>query len=200
MAYRTSYNGGGASLANGTAVNQNLVWNGSAWVASTYFALSYSLVDYMTHLAVFVINAGNFTTGALFNVTRDAKITGVYFYWAGAVARTLRCKLWDSDGVTVLATVDVAVNGAGYYTGTFGAPVVVSTALSTKWYAATVWETSGAEYTRYNAFAGVGVIPVFPFFDSALLWHNWNGFGAGDLYPTGSGVEFFPVQPILVAN
>lgn len=81
-------------------------------------------------------NAGaNVTTNASSSITMGNTVfatdgslvmTGIRFWWDGAGARTVRLSLWDGVTDTKLATVDVAANGAGSYTGTFASPVTLT--------------------------------------------------------------------------
>lgn len=160
----------------------------------------FSYVDFITQNGVFDAPAGNFTTGIGFQVTQSSIITGVRFYWAGIAARTIKCSLWNPAG-TNIATVDVATNGVGMYTGTFGAPQTIAPAPAPGQGPAGNWKTSiyeksGTVYTRFNG--SVAQLPLVPWLLGPSLFLTQTGFFvAGDANPTGTSAEKYTAQPIF---
>ena len=153
----------------------------------------FSIPDYLSAAQTFVINAGSWTVGCAFNPTQEVTITGVRFYWVGAPARTIRCKIWSAAGA-VLASVDQVTAGAGLYNGVFATPLVCPIENNGS-YKASCWDTSATDYTR---FASTPIVfPAGQFVNGKLIFRNVNAFAAGDANPTGSGVEFFAIAPIV---
>lgn len=143
--------------------------------------------------------AGSNTTGTLFFARR----TGVYcnggrFYWGGAVARTIRVTLWKS-GVGAVATVDVAVAGAGIYTGRFASPYPIDGASN--WFI-TFWETTGAEY-QFSSSIPNGTLR----YPSGIQQREYqyitiirgDVFGGGNAIPNlGSGpTTYYLIEPLI---
>jgi hypothetical protein len=109
-------------------------------------------VHEITTAAAESVTAADNTTGVNFIAARTSQTcTGVRFYWPEATARTIRCKLWEWNNATALASVDVTTSGsAGYFTGTFASAVSLDT---TKGYQVSVYQTGGNVVL-------VGVLPV----------------------------------------
>lgn len=145
--------------------------------------------------------AGSNTTGTLF----FARQAGVYcqggrFYWGGVVARTIRVTLWGSISGSV-ATVDVAVPGAGLYEGRFATSQLINGFEN--WFI-TIWETTGAEYqnaapiTTFTLRYGPGIqmrnYPLHTCIQTAS--------GAGNTIPTISpgANAYYLVEPIVSSN
>jgi hypothetical protein len=123
-------------------------------------------------------------------------VRGVRFYWAGAPARTIKGVLWSAAGA-VLANASVVTAGAGIYQVVFGAPVACPIALNGS-YKCSVWDTSATDYTRFASTPNTFPVPATTaFVNGSLMFRNCNAFAAGDANPTGSGVEFFAVEPLL---
>jgi hypothetical protein len=158
----------------------------------------FSPVDYMTGQSTFVRNGGNFTTGLAFQVTQACTITGVRFYWVrNASDRTVKCSIFNGSG-TNLATVDVSVTSTGIYIATFASSLSVTQAdaTGTNTLKVGVWDKSGNDYTRFSG--NPAIVPVFTFIGGPkVIWKNWNAFAAGDASPTGSGTEYYPVEPVF---
>lgn len=163
-------------------------------------ALWFSPVDHMMAGGAPNVNGGNNSVGVAFGVLapRSLTVTGVRFYWPGAVARTVKCALRNNAGV-VLASVDVTVNAAGYYTGVFAVPqVITQEAGASAVYKASVWEKSGTEYPRFNA--DPSNHPAFKFLGArGLVWVSWSRYAGGDADPTAVAAEYYPVEPVIAA-
>jgi len=126
---------------------QTLRYNGSAWApwAPTLYTASQHIADYVARGgAAPSLSAGSYTTGCAFYFTTDATITGAQFYWpGGAGALTVKVSLWRDT--TRLSIVNVSVNAAGVYTGTFGASTSVTGTDHNRRYMVTIWENSGTK-------------------------------------------------------
>ncbi len=146
--------------------------------------------------------AGNFTVGTGFQVNTTQIVTGVRFYWPGAPAVTIRCKLWNGAGVE-MASVDVATSGAGKYSGAFASAQSLAVIASlTQRYKVSIWETTGANYTRWGGSVSPAIYPALPNYGSqGMFWKTFAQFAAGNAHPGGdnTGVEWFPVEPIFSA-
>lgn len=139
--------------------------------------------------------SGNFTTGGQFQISRALSCTGVRFYWQSVGgARTVRCKVWQ--GGVALASVDIAVNASGVYTGTFAAPVSPD---PYEFFYATVWETTGANYIDAKVAGSIiDDLPINPFCYAQLLTVFSNV--AGDHIPNNSSPnELYPVEPVFAS-
>ena len=155
--------------------------------------VNYSAVDNVVTVTPLNLS-GNFTVGTEFCVTPGAAITitGVRFYWAGGAA-TVRCKIWEAAGQ--LATVDLAVGGAGYFSALFATPYALPTSKFNKSLHATVWNS--ANYPKVSA-AEEAWYPARPFYDGArIFWKHWGKYAIGDANITSSEIGCFPVEPIL---
>jgi len=141
--------------------------------------------------------AGDFSTAYKFYFTDSpGEITGIRFYWDGAGGPfTVRCRLYDNAGA-VLATVDVAVNAAGVYTGLF-ATAVATTTFTVYW--TSMYETTGAFNQR--GIAALATTPVPPAFVGNGMIFLDSGFAAGDNGGTAAITSalpniIYPVVPI----
>lgn len=149
------------------------------------------------------LGAGSFTTGSQFGIFGSGRtITGVNVYWGGG-ATTLKGSLWDVATTTRLASGTLAVAGAGVYQIPFGTPYVVPSSQIIKTMVATVWDTSGTNYTRiaqsaFTAFPG-GTTVTNPFIGGAYMqWVGFKSFAAGDTFPSSAATtEYYPVEPII---
>lgn len=149
------------------------------------------------------LTAGNFTVGSGFQVNTTQVCTGVRFYWPGAPAVTIRCKLWSPAGAQ-LATVDVATSGAGKYSGVFATAqsLAVIASLSTR-YKVSIWETTGTSYARWSGGVAPAIYPTLPNHGSqGMFWKTFAQWAAGDAHPGGdnAGVEWFPAEPIFATT
>lgn len=150
--------------------------------------------------------SGNDTVGIYFYAIANATITGMKVYWGGP-ATTLRARLWTNANTTSVATATLAVSGSGLYTISFASPFAASA-----WtlYAASVYDTSGTNYTATNNTpatdftnlwpgAGIGTVT-----DNGGIYYTSNGsgsvvgrFSAGDAFPSTAGANtVYAVSPI----
>lgn len=147
--------------------------------------------------------AGSFTVGTGFQVNKSQTVIGVRFYWPGAPAVTIRCKLWDGAGVE-MASVDVVTAGAGKYSGTFATAQTVTTLASlTTRYKVSIWETSGTNYARWGGSVSPAIYPTLPNYGSpSMFWKTFAQWAAGNAHPGGdnTGVEWFPVEPVFTPS
>jgi hypothetical protein len=148
------------------------------------------------------LTGGDFTVGTGFQVNTSQIVTGIRFYWPGAPAVTIRCRLWDGAGAG-LASVDVVTAGIGKYTGTFATPVTIPVIASlTLRYKVSIWETTGTNYARWSGGVSPAIYPVLPNFASQFsFWKTFAQWAAGNAHPGGdnTGVEWFPVEPVFSA-
>lgn len=167
-------------------------------VSEEQLPMFFDILEWMRDSTTPVMNAGNFTVGCAFQPTKSTTIIGIKFFWSGAVARTVKCALRNTTGA-LLASVNVVTSGAGYYTGTFGTPQVINpVGEGQNTFKASVYDTSATEYPRWATAPSRN--PTFPFIGGAnIVFVNLNAFAAGDANPTGSGAEFYPVEPVLAA-
>lgn len=71
------------------------------------------------------LSAGNYTVSTRYELDGQGLLSfsGVRFYWPGGVgAKTIKCALWVTSSASLVASVNVAVNAAGLYVGTFASP------------------------------------------------------------------------------
>lgn len=146
------------------------------------------------------LTGGSFTVGIGFQVNAPQVCTGVRFYWPGAPAVTIRCKLWSPAGAQ-LATVDVVTSGAGKYSGVFATAqsLAVIASLSTR-YKVSIWETTGTSYARWSGGVAPAIYPTLPNHGSqGVFFKTFAQWAAGDAHPGGdnAGVEWFPTEPIF---
>lgn len=140
--------------------------------------------------------AGSFTTGATYVFKRRVKINGIRFVWAGGAA-TIRATLYRFTSGAVLATVDLAVGGAGIYIATFGAAYTIAAAEVGQYLTCAIWQTAGTAYSRYTSgMAEAGVAAPYPVARSCLVKENPIRFVAGNASPGGVAVtEWYAVEP-----
>jgi hypothetical protein len=146
-----------------------------------------------------VSRAGNFTVGMSCIPSRALTCTGVRFFWQTAgSAKTVRCRVYGTSGS--LASVDVAVNATGIYTGTFASPLNLTAYAALQ---VSAWETTGARYTDV-------IHTVFSNLTSDLRLNytahpyifvtQHNRFKAGDASPDSNAPnEGYAVEPIVDA-
>lgn len=131
-------------------------------------------------------------------------VSGARFVWPGALgALIVKVQLWDSAGVS-LASVTVAVNAAGEYIATFGAPVLMTTAHAFENLVVSMYETTGVwNINAPTNFGFFGESPFGPWNAAPNLWLDKNvdaGLAGGDAYPQfqNDGTPI-PIEPIIVA-
>lgn len=171
-------------------------------------ALTWSPVDYWLAKASALLSqdAGNYTSGNVFDVIRPVSISGARFYWHGG-ARTLRVRLWDNAGAS-LASVDVVVPGPGVYTATFAAPVAIATTgPSNSKYTISYYDLSGAaQYTRIaaNAYAiapGSASWPTVNWIARSVVMGFYRGYynpATGDSFPNSEIGNTYLIEPTIV--
>lgn len=140
-------------------------------------------------------NGANSTAGYPFMPIHALNCTGARFYWASAVAGTVRVRLYNAAGAPIAgAVVDVPVNGIGDYTATF--PDAINLSPLTRYWI-TTWLTSGAGWTGGISGGSAGRFLVAP-----QTMRGWvrqagvcNSNGGGDVVPTAALVI---EQPMLL--
>jgi hypothetical protein len=139
------------------------------------------------------VSAGDFTLGVQFCAIRAGQTcVGVRFYWGGAVARTIKVGLYK-NGTGLMASSTVAVSGAGIYSASFAAVAIDGTS---DWYAS-IYETSGAEYTVHVTISAR--VPARPTLLAYVLIQG-GGYAGGDAEPssgTRPATDSFLVEPIV---
>jgi hypothetical protein len=149
---------------------------------------------------------GDYTVGLSFRPIRSGlQVSGIRFRWpGGAGALTCKAKLYTSDSFTtyqtqstlVEAITGIAVNADAVIEVNFAAPLTLNT---NKWYAATLWETSGAKFIQYDA-PGSYDLPGPPTVDPAGLIYYHDVYGIGDAGPSqGSGNSYRAIIPVVSA-
>lgn len=202
-------------LSAGATTNQVLQYDGYKFKAATATSsgaseFAWTLRNYYDNLA---LNKGagsaNEVHGSAFFFTSAATVTGAQFYWGDATSKTIRVKLWDNSG-NQLKSVDVAVNGAGWYTATFASSYSASPWIG---YVVSHWETSGALSWKFNMRGSAGS-PLAVNFDTwngtnsgtppcyqagaHFYWLAWNLWSTGDVIPTtGAGSEKYAIEPVF---
>jgi hypothetical protein len=139
------------------------------------------------------VSAGDFTLGVQFCAIRAGQTcVGVRFWWGGATARTIKVGLYKvGTGLMASSTVDVA--GAGIYSATFAGVAIDGTS---DWYAS-IYETSGAEYTVHVTISAR--VPARPVMLNYLLI-QCGSYAGGDAEPssgTRPATDSFLVEPIV---
>lgn len=208
-------------LSAGATTNQVLQYDGTKFKAATVSSgagaseYGFTLKNYYDNLAINkAAGSSNEVHGTQFYFTTAATITGANFYWGDATSKTVRVKLWAADGGTLLKTVDVAVNGVGWYTATFASSYSAPAWTS---YVISHWETSGALSWKWNM-RGVttnagppnnmdpfgwngtqGNAPPAPWQAGAhFFWQSWALWATGDVIPvTNAGTERYAIEPVF---
>lgn len=159
----------------------------SAWVvpaSGSSNAITASVVNYIGQTMLGMSdNAGNFTTGAYFQLYQNATCTGIRF--VGEASHTYTLKLWSYSG-TVLASTTVTTTTAGIYQGTFaGVALVPGTTYYCSIYNASYYcQSSQTGFTS--------------FFAAPICLIGMNYYAAGDAKPNiANGSANYPVEPIL---
>lgn len=145
--------------------------------------------------------AGNLAHGRGYAFDTTVTVAGVKFYWGGGKgALTIRCRLWNPSSSSV-ASVDVSVNAAGQYTGTFASAFTVLSTQVGNTFMVSAWETSA---TWYQQTAGVTIVETgssVPIGNHIISVTTTNMYGAGDVIPstsaTGGSTNYFGVEPVL---
>lgn len=135
----------------------------------------------------------NSSAGFAFMPVHSLLCSGARFYWASAVAGTVKVRIRSAAGAP-LVDVDVPVNGIGDYTATFAAPIAL-TALTRYWI--TTYLTSGTGWT-----SGISGGAPARFLVAPQPMRGWvrltgmcNSNGGGDVLPTASVLA---EQPMLL--
>ena len=162
-------------------------------------ALASSIVDFVSAVGNNGGGTGSYSSGVELWTVRNALVSGIRFKWTRPTARTIRCRLVAvvAGVLTVVRTVDAAVNGVGVYVGefltTYDAPIASRLLVS-------IWETSGADYSAIDG-VPVGTV-VTPFWSGAYFVKTasiyWNG-GVVTVEPTAASVQQYPVEPVMTA-
>lgn len=174
--------------------------SGASLPSILYSPVQIALAGVVTSQIATVVSAsGTFTVGVKFSMLRGGKTcTGGHGYWAGSAA-TLRIKLWEAIGTTLLATKDITVGGAGEWTATFASGVALTAG---KQYFISVWDTSAGHYTKYGAVAANFLSSSNATFAGPdFVWNGWTWYhsAGGDGIPdTEDGSEQYPIEPVLV--
>lgn len=168
-----------------------------------HYGVPYSAVEVIYSSGAPHNNTFNGTFGSQFYVTTPATVVGVYAYWANTASQTLKASLWDIAGATRLATGNLALSAAGFYYIPFASPYTIGASELQKSLGATIWETSGTNYTLGSQ----SLIPNYfsPSINSArvwggpfLTWQSWNVWNNGDANPTQVATgETYPVEPVF---
>lgn len=166
----------------------------------------YSHVDRICSLpGTWLMAAAGNTVGCRFRLKTAAPVVGVRFLWTQALAKTVRCRIYNDSTGASLASVDVAVNNPGVYVGYFSTPITAD--LTGVDIVASIYETSGTSnpYSNDTAFAALLPLECGPF----RTLKQPSLFLAGDNKPTtvpvGASYMVEPVQdtsgaPVLVAD
>lgn len=158
--------------------------------AGTTTGYLWSPLDFCVGHGSIVLSAGNFTSGIRFRPLKPLRVRGVRTYWAGAPAVTLKCQIWNPAGVSQ-ASQNVVTSGVGIYEAVFSSPITVPLTSGTgvaNWYTVSVYQTTGANYTRIanNMFA-MGPMDTYQTVSFSFLWDFSTGmFVAGDGFPNGT--------------
>jgi hypothetical protein len=150
--------------------------------------------------------AGNFTGGTRFQTHRALSIVGVRFWarWTGS--KTITARIYRSDTVGHLATVNLTLDATvgQIATATFAAPLALPVSPVGTTYSATVYESAGGFYPVQ---AAASAAPYFCnsslaafFLASGVIYHG-NTWVAGNARPTNNynvgSTEFFAVEPVF---
>lgn len=147
-----------------------------------------------------LLTPSNHTMGVAFALTKVATITGVRFHWpGGGGALIVKCTLWDPSG-TAVKTVNVSVNAAGFYTGTFATPYALPASQTFARLVVSTYETTGTFILGF-------VTPSYNIANTAtpaafggpnMHWLITAFTVAGDAYPTtDDGVLILGIEPTL---
>lgn len=139
-------------------------------------------------------SAGNFSVGIAFEVTDQATVTGVRFYYPDTTSRTIKAVLWDPSQANV-ATGTATYSTAGYKTLSFTTPYSLTNVYKT--FHVTLYETGGTSNLQIS---NVGVVlPTLPsVIGPSILYVSLSKYGAGDSFPSSLHPSlFFPVDPVF---
>jgi hypothetical protein len=166
---------------------------------SASLAILYSPVDLAASgLGSPGAGVANEVHGTRFALASTKTSTGARFYWSGTTTRTIRCKLWNFDTSTQLATVDVSITGAGSKTCNWGSAQTLSAFVR---YTLSYWEISGTESNKFTP--STPYLPAFPLISmtTGVIWEGWNFYAVGDIQPTNiAGSERYMIEPIITVT
>ncbi len=163
-----------------------------------------SVVDLANAGATITDGAGSYTYGDIIVPTKaDLVMTGVRVYWPGGHgALTYKLGLYNAAAALV-TSVNVSINAAGVYTGTFAA---AQTLTAFKPYRVSAWETSGA-WNIYITGANISSFTSAQFLIGDLngkqLWPGYTRvsscYAAGDANPGSADATLVAgiVEPIF---
>jgi len=158
-----------------------------------------------------VNQSGSQTCGVGMAATEEGHdCTGARGYLAGG-ATSLKVSLWRSTDSVRVATVTIAVSGAGVWTATFGSAFPLVAGIP---YVITVWDTSAGNYTSFNiTTSGSGplgnVLPPVSSGVNAVAGQYveycpypslsvYSNYAAGDAVPSSDSVSLgFPIEPTV---
>lgn len=144
--------------------------------------------------------SGSVSVGMRFQAMQAMSLTGVRFRRTAVTAGTIKASLWDAGGTRV-ATVDVAVNGVGTYSGTFASAVTATPAAD---YVVSVWDKAGAGGWFSEALDTAGKYPAVPFATPPLVVLHRALYKTGDAFPDTASPDgadaMFPVEPTYILN
>lgn len=137
-------------------------------------------------------SAGNYTVGAYCVADWDISISGAYFYWSPAGAKTVTVKLWNSVG-TLLKSTTEAVTGPGFYSATFPSTQSINagSAFYISHYESTIQNYVAPASIKRQIATNTAPLPVGIGLSCAFGY-----FGAGDAAPTSSAATLAaPIHP-----
>jgi hypothetical protein len=163
-----------------------------------------SIVDLALAGATITDGAGSYTYGDTIVPTKTGLVlTGIRVYWPGGHgALTYKLGLWNAAG-SLVTSVNVSINAAGEYTGTFASP---QTLTAFAFYRISAWETSGARNIYLTA-ANISSFTSTTFVIANInSQNNWPGYfrlsscyAAGDAAPTSADATLIAglVEPVF---
>lgn len=179
-------------------------WNGTNWVRAagggggggSVPTIGASVVDYCG-IKGGSTGGANLSYGQKIWFTKASTITGIRAWHVGGLgAKTLALTLWSSAGSS-LATVNVSVNAAGVYSGTFGSSYAVTSALTYTDFYVTAWINDG---TAAYSYTGTAASFPSPLVSPYLIVEAVNAYASGNASPTTvAASQYFPVEPVFTS-
>lgn len=176
----------GATVTQDSDGQANISITGSGGIGATEDPTPFT--DMATGAATSAVSQ---TVGVKWTPIKTCQVLGIKFYTAKSGAHTIRARLWT--GGSAVASVDVACSGPGAYRAIFATPYVISSLGAIHY--ATMWETSGTDYTSYTAILAED---QYNMGKAYLALDRASSYASGNAQPGSTdATDSFPVDPII---
>jgi hypothetical protein len=187
--YPTGAKGGGATTVLTVVTSQAVVVG-----QSPFKLMAYGTPRSEWTSAAMYLGSGATTAGGRFFVTVANKVTGARFWWdhTSTIPASVRCSLYDVDGATRIAFVDVAPIVHGINSCTFATPPTVQPYHR---YEITTY-AGAAGYSYFTTSSDPQVVPSLPLQGINFVWLSWSRWKSGDGLPDSNATtEKYPIEP-----